>query len=170
MKAWKIMLLALALSLSATSFAAAEDAGSGEVVSNERFAIDLQRPGGWAEAGGSERSLFNFIHEPTQSRIEVIATELITSDVASVFFDTFHETLRASEFQNPESEERTFGSIAGTLTRYTLNHAGVNLKVQVFQFERQDVAWLFVLYAEESQEAELSPSFSQMIASFRDRG
>lgn len=168
MKSLRTILLALAmltLSVPVAGFAAAS-----ETVQNERFGIELERPSEWVDSGGSDRALFTFLHEPSQSRIEVIGTELITADVAGIFYEAFHEVLRASGFESTGSEDRDYNNNAGQLSSYSFNHAGVTLSVKVFQFERQDVAWLMVLYAEESQIEALEPVFGQLIASFRTRG
>ena len=141
-------------------------AAQGTTVTHEGMAVQVNQPSGWTAAAGSERAIFNFVHEDSQSRMEVIGVELITSDVADVFFSTFHDALRDADFRAGESEGQVYGANAGLETRYTFQYAGVSLTVRVFEFVRRDVAWIFVSYAESSFDDELMPLFRELVASF----
>ena len=100
-----------------------------ETVKNGDLKVAIDRPAGWSDADGNDRAVFMFKKDGGHSQIEVIATQLMTSDVAGVFFDTFHETLGASEFTRAGREEKKIGNLSGTETVYGFAHAGVAMKV-----------------------------------------
>ena len=103
-----------------------------DVVSNDEFSVSVTRPAEWTDVDGNDRAVFNFKHEESHSQIEVIGTRLMTEDVADVFFETFHETLRNSEFLMVGTpSDASYGEHAGTETTYTFTHSGVTLKVAV---------------------------------------
>ncbi len=161
-KARLISLLAVVASLSLAASALAQD---DTTMSNDEFNVSLTRPEGWEAAEGNDRAIFNIKHEPSQSQIEVIATELMSADVADVFYDTFHETLEHSQFQQEERAEASYGEHTGTLTRYRFEYAGVVLRVLVFQFTRESTAYLVVGYIKEDLFDAQSPNFESAVAS-----
>jgi hypothetical protein len=136
-----------------------------EQVTNEEFGATITMPTGWEQVEGNERALFNFRDAATFSQIEVIRAELVTAEVASVFFDTFHETLVGSEFVESGRQEATYGELAGTQTLYTFEHAGVSLNVTVFQFTRDTVAWLVIGYMQQSVADQQTPVFASVVES-----
>lgn len=138
-----------------------------EVVRNDSLNASVTQPAGWSAVDGSDRTTFNFRHPDSQSQIEVIGTQLITADVAEVFFNTFHETVRGAEFLNPRQEERTYGRRTGTQTTYQFTHSGVELRILVFQFVENDVAWLVVGYLPVDSVEEQTPVFGEVVASLR---
>lgn len=148
---------ALLLSLSA----------SAEVLTHETLNVSVVQPDGWNRVSAGEQIAFNFRHDETQSQIEVIGTRLITPDVASIFFETFHTALRGADFQDPVEEERTIGGHTGTETLYTFQHSGVDLRVSVFHFVLGDAAWIVVGYIEAEEYEALSPVLRELVASLR---
>jgi hypothetical protein len=112
--------------------------------------VSVTMPEGWETVSGNDRALFNFKEPTSFAQVEIIDTELVTGEVADVFFNTFHETLSGSEFSLLGREERTIGSLTGTTSIYAFTHSSVPLRVAVFQFVNQNVAWLVVGYMEES--------------------
>jgi hypothetical protein len=135
-----------------------------EEVSDESFGVTTQVPEGWEQVSGNERAVFNFKEQESQSQIEVIGTRLMTSDVADVFFDTFHETLQNSGFTRDSTEEDvTIGDYTGTKSMYTFTHTGVTLEVPVFQFVEDNVAWLVVGYIQQDVADEYTDDFTGVI-------
>ncbi|TVR03235.1 MAG: hypothetical protein EA398_05630 [Deltaproteobacteria bacterium] len=136
-----------------------------EVLQNEALNTQVTQPDGWNTATGSDRTTFTFRHPESQSQIEIIGTQLITADVADIFFGTFHETVRGAEFLNPQESERSYGSRTGTETIYAFSHSGVELRITVFQFVENDIAWLVVSYIPVSDVESLGPVLGQVIDS-----
>ncbi|MFT5993144.1 MAG: hypothetical protein ACI82G_002145, partial [Bradymonadia bacterium] len=142
MKKFIGVLFALLLALPTT-------ASAQEVVSDDALGVSATVPAGWARTEGNDRAVFSFSESETNSQIEVIGAELLTPDVADVFFDTFHETLASAEFLQRGREDRTIGDVSGTETTYSFTHSSVTLKLAVFQFVRESNAYLVVAYVQE---------------------
>lgn len=138
-----------------------------ETVKNEDLKVSMDRPAGWSNADGNDRAVFMFKRDGGHSQFEVIATQLMTSDVAGVFFDTFHETLGASDFTRAGREEKKIGNLSGTETVYTFAHAGVNLKVYVFQFVKDTSAYVVVSYMEADKADTLLADYQAAISSLK---
>lgn len=138
-----------------------------ETVKNDDLKVSMDRPTGWSNAEGNDRAVFMFKRDGGHSQLEVIATQLMTSDVAGVFFDTFHETLGASDFTRAGREEKKIGNLSGTETVYTFAHAGVNLKVFVFQFVKDTSAFVVVSYMEADKADALFADYQAAIASLK---
>lgn len=138
-----------------------------EQVKNDDLKVSIDRPAGWSNAEGNDRAVFMFKKDDGHSQIEVIATQLMTSDVAGVFFDTFHETLGASEFTRAGREEKKIGNLSGTETVYTFAHAGVNMKVYVFQFVKDTSAYVVVSYMEADKSDALLADYQAAISSLK---
>ena len=121
---------ALCLALVGTGSALAQEAAS---VENAQFGVTVTRPASWESVEGNDRAAFNFKQYQSHSQIEVIATQLMTQDVADVFFNTFHETLQSSDFSRIGTEEgKSYGGHTGKESIYTFTHSGVTLKVAIF--------------------------------------
>jgi hypothetical protein len=131
------------------------------VMTNTEFGVSWQRPADWTVVEGNERAIFNIKHEDSQSQIEVIATQLMSSDVSGVFYDTFHETLQQSSFQLTASQEQEIGAHRGKLSQYRFEYAGVVLRVVVFEFTHESTAYLVVGYIKDDE-------FDTHYASFED--
>lgn len=119
-----------------------------ETVNDDEFGVTVAVPEGWEVVDEDDRAVFNFRHED-HSQIEVIGNELMTADVADVFFTHFHDTLQSSDFTQVGREDKQIGDVSGTETIYRFEHTGVALKVAVFQFVRDTTAWLAVGYMQE---------------------
>lgn len=126
-------------------FLVAAPAFAQDTVSAEEFGVTVAVPTGWEVVEEDDRAVFNFRHED-HSQIEVIGNQLMTADVADVFFTHFHDTLQSSDFVQVGREDKQIGEFSGTETIYTFEHTGVSLKVSVFQFVRDTTAWLAVGY------------------------
>lgn len=135
------------------------------VVTNTEFNATAQVPAGWTQGESNDRAAFFFRHEESHSQIEVIATELMTADVADTFFQTFHETLTSSEFAVIGSEERSFGEHTGLETVYSFSHSGVTLKVAVFQFVKESNAWLVIGYMPADEYDTYAPAYQAVVGS-----
>ena len=135
------------------------------VMHNDQFSVDFTRPEGWSAVEGNERAIFNIKHEESQSQIEVIATQLMSADVANVFYDTFHETLEQSNFERQTVSQEAIGAHSGKLTHYTFTYAGVELKIVVFQFTHESTAYLIVGYIKSDEFDNLYPSFQAAVTS-----
>ena len=138
-----------------------------ETVKNDDLKVSMDRPTGCSNADGNDRAVFMFKRDGGHSQLEVIATQLMTSDVAGVFFDTFHETLGASDFTRAGREEKKIGNLSGTETVYTFAHAGVNLKVYVFQFVKDTSAYVVVSYMEADKADALLADYQAAISSLK---
>lgn len=132
---------------------------------NEEFHVSFTDPEGWDAAEGNDRAIFNVKHEASQSQIEVIATELMSGDVADVFYDTFHETLEQSQFTQESTADRQIGAHTGKLTEYGFEYAGVSLKVVVFQFTHESTAFLVVGYIKADEYTTHRGSFDAAVGS-----
>jgi hypothetical protein len=118
------------------------------VATDETFNVTITAPDGWAESETEERVVFAFRHED-HSQIEVLGVELMTPEVADVFFTFFHDTLQSSDFMQVGREDKAYGERNGTETVYRFEHSGVALKVVTFQFANDTTAWIFVGYMQE---------------------
>ncbi len=128
---------------------------------NEEYGITATVPDDWDVADGNDRAVFNFLHAESHSQIEVIGTRLMTADVADVFFETFHETLEGSQFEIFETEDKSIGDFSGTETIYEFDSSGVRLKIAVFQFVNDTVAWITVTYIQ-------NDIFEEQIGAYRE--
>ncbi len=135
------------------------------VLTNEEFGVSFTGPEGWISVEGNDRAIFNIKHEESQSQIEVIATNLMSPDVASIFFDTFHNTLTQSNFTQISQEESTQGEHTGTMTKYSFEYAGVALNVVIFQFTNETTAFLAVGYVKADEMANQEAAFNAAAAS-----
>ena len=117
-----------------------------------------------AEDSPTIRNLLERILQ-SDEQIEVIGTRLMTTDVADVFFETFHETLQNSEFGQIGREDKTIGAFSGTETLYEFTHSGVTLKVAVFQFVNDTVAWITVAYIQADAFDEQVGAYQEVIGS-----
>lgn len=130
--------------------------------------VQIDMPADWSVVEGNDRAVFNFKHEESHSQIEIIATELLTQDVADVFFETFHETLTTSDFtQSGREEGKAYGTHSGTETIYEFTHSGVTLKIAVYQFVTESTAWLVVAYVQADNFDEYMSTYAQVVESLR---
>lgn len=139
-------------------------------LANEELGATVSMPDGWSEVEGNDRAAFNFKEEESHSQVEIIATPLMTPDVADVFFDTFHATLTSSEFTQTGREEKAYGDHSGLETIYSFSHSGVDLKVTVFQFVNDTTAWLVVSYVQADQFDAFAETFSTIVGSLAFAG
>lgn len=123
------------------------------------------RPANWEDAVGNDRGTFTFREPETNSQIEVISTSLLTADVKDVFFNTFHDGLKAAGFSQAKREDASFGPHEGVATEYTFDHSGAALVVSVFEFMIGSDAWLVVSYAGEDSAERIRASFEEVAAS-----
>jgi hypothetical protein len=135
------------------------------VMTNEEFGVSFTGPEGWVSVEGNDRAIFNIKHEESQSQIEVIATNLMSPDVASIFFDTFHNTLTQSNFTQISQEESARGEHTGTMTTYSFEYAGVALNVVIFQFTNETTAFLIVGYVKADEMVNQEAAFNAVAAS-----
>lgn len=157
------------IGLLVTSTAWAQD-GEQETVENEKFNVSIAPPDGWDVDEASDKAIANFTHSGSQSQIEVIATDLMTSDVADVFFETFHKTLKDSDFEKKSESSETIADYSGTETTYQFTHSGVTLNVLVFEFTRDNTAWLVVGYFQDTETKDRREDYETVIEniSFND--
>ncbi|MFB6265072.1 MAG: hypothetical protein ABEL76_15840, partial [Bradymonadaceae bacterium] len=111
-----------------------------------------------------------FKHTGSQSQIEVVATKLMTKDVSDVFFETFHKTLKESDFKKVSQEEATIAGFEGKRTDYEFEHSGVKLHVPVFQFLKNDTAWLVVGYIQKDVKKEYLDEFKTVVKNIEFTG
>lgn len=136
-----------------------------DLLTSSEYGVRMTRPDGWEDVEGNERAVFNIKHDDSQSQIEVIATQLMSADVATVFYDTFHETLEQSSFELQGSETQTFGEHEGDLTEYRFEYAGVALRVVIFAFTHESTAFLVVGYIKDDQYETHITSFEAAVGS-----
>ena len=136
-------------------------------VTNAQFSAAVERPAGWVDAPGNDRAAFNFRHEESSSQIEVIATQLLTAEVAEIFFDTFHESLRSANFAQLAQADASVGERDGLQTTYGFEHAGISLNVTIFQFVIGNTAWVVVSYAQQDLADSFRNDFESVVSSLR---
>lgn len=145
------------LLVSATAFA--EDSE----IYEEEFGITIQTPDDW-DVEEDDKAVANFKHPGSESQIQVIGTQLMSEDVSDVFFDTFHDTLEESDFEETEREEgKEIGDREGTSTIYEFEHADVTLEIRVFEFLVGDTAWLAIGYMEVDEGEEHAEDYESVV-------
>lgn len=158
-----LITLLVVMTVSATAFA--QDAPA--PVENEEFGVSVTPPAKWEVTQGNDKAVANFKHRGSQSQIEVVGTKLMTSDVADVFFKTFHKTLKESNFEETKKEETTLGDHKGTQTSYKFTHSGVTLEVVIFQFLRENTAWLVVGYMQDVDKDKYLGDFESVVKNIK---
>lgn len=170
----KRLLIGLAILLLASPALAQEGEGESEssTVTSEKFGVKISAPKNWEAAGGDDKAVANFKHKGSQSQIEVVGTKLMTADVASVFFETFHKTLQESDFKQQNQEDAEIGGLQGTMTEYQFTHSGVTLNISIFEFLRDatDTAWLVVGYTPKSDKKTFDGDFKKVVQNIQFDG
>ncbi|QED25952.1 hypothetical protein FRD01_01480 [Microvenator marinus] len=162
------LFIALLMCAALSSVAYAQDATP---VENEEFGVTVTPPAKWEVAQGNDKAVANFKHRGSQSQIEVVGTKLITTDVADVFFKTFHKTLKESNFEEVSAgAEVTIGEHKGTQTSYKFTHSGVTLEVVIFQFLRENTAWIVVGYMQDVEKDTYLPDFQSVVTNMKFKG
>ncbi len=156
--------LALLITMAMSSVAVAQDS---KPIDNEEFGVTITPPAKWEVTQGNEKAVANFKHRGSQSQIEVVGTKLMASDVADVFFNTFHKTLTESNFEQVKQEEVTIGSLKGLETTYKFVHSGVTLEVVIFQFLRESTAWLVVGYMQDVEKDKYIDDFKAVVKNIK---
>ena len=154
--------LVIALLFSSVGFA--QDS---EPVKNEKFGVEISPPAKWEVTEGNEKAVANFKHRGSQSQIEVVGTKLMTENVSDVFFETFHKTLKESNFEQLSQEEATIGGHEGMQTSYKFEHSGVTLEVVVFEFLRDSTAWLVVGYMQDVEKDKYIGDFESVVKNMK---
>ena len=95
---------------------------------------------------------------------------LMSADVATVFYDTFHETLEQSNFELQRTETQTIGALEGNLTEYRFEYAGVALRVVIFEFTHESTAYLIVGYIKDDEYETHYSSFEAAVGSIEFTG
>jgi hypothetical protein len=150
----------LVLTTSSVAFAQGDDGGP---VTNDKFGVEIEPPEKWEVTQGKDKAVANFKHRGSQSQIEIVGTKLMTQDVSDVFFETFHKTLKDSDFEKLSQESATIGDYEGTQTNYKFKHSGVTLEVVVFEFLRESTAWLVVGYMQDVEKEKYIGDFKQVV-------
>lgn len=154
-------LVALMVALTFATPALAQDA---KPVTNDEFKVTITPPEKWEVAQGNDKAVANFKHRGSQSQIEVVGTKLMTPDVADVFFKTFHKTLKESGFEMEGSKaEATMGEYKGMQSSYKFQHSGVTLNVMIFEFTRENTAWLVVGYMQQADKEKYAKDFESVV-------
>lgn len=169
------LLIGLAILLVAAPVLAQEGDGDGSdsgAVTNEKFGVKIAAPSNWEAADSDDKAVANFKHKGSQSQIEVVGTKLMTADVASVFFETFHKTLKESDFKQQNQEDLKLGEVEGTRTEYSFTHSGVTLTVSIFEFlqDDADTAWLVVGYTPKEGAEDFQGDFKKVVQNIEFTG
>ncbi len=161
-------LMATILCVAFSSVALAQDA---KPIENEEFGVTITPPDKWEVAQGNDKAVANFKHRGSQSQIEVVGTKLITTDLADVFFKTFHKTLKESNFEEVGAGAQvTIGDHKGTQTSYKFTHSGVTLEVVIFQFLKGNTAWIVVGYMQDVEKDTYIGAFQSVISNMKFKG
>lgn len=163
MKLTRVFLALIATLLVSTSAYAQE----ATPVENDEFGVTVTPPAKWEVTQGNDKAVANFKHRGSQSQIEVVGTKLMTPDVADVFFKTFHKTLKESNFEETGKSDATMGSHKGTQTSYSFTHSGVTLEVVIFQFLRENTAWLVVGYMQDVDKDKYTGDFKSVVENIK---
>lgn len=160
-------LVTLMFALTLATPALAQDASP---IENEEFGVTITPPAKWEVAQGNDKAVANFKHRDSQSQIEVVGTKLMTPDVADVFYKTFHKTLKESNFEQKSQGEATIGETKGTQTSYKFAHSGVNLEIVIFEFTKDNTAWLVVGYMQETDKEKYLKDFESVVTTMKFKG
>ena len=150
-----VFILVVACLLSSTAVA--------DVIEDDEFGFTVTAPDAWEVDTDDDKSVASFKHPGSQSQIQVIGTQLMNAEVSDVFFDTFHTTLSEQNFEVAEEEETTIGEIEGLFTTYEYTHNDVTLDVTVFEFLRDDTAWLAIGYMHDEQREEHQQDYESVV-------
>ena len=157
--------VALLVALCFATPALAQDA---KPVTIDEFKVTITPPEKWEVAQGNDKAVANFKHRGSQSQIEVVGTKLMTADVADVFFNTFHKTLKESGFELEDSKKDVaVGDYKGTRSNYKFQHSGVTLSVVVFEFTRENTAWLVVGYMQQADKEKYVKDFDSVVTTMK---
>lgn len=151
------------ISLIVTLVSATAFASDGEPVTDDEFGVEIAPPAAWEVDTDDDKAVANFKHPDSQSQIQIIGTQLMSEEVADVFFETFHDTLVESNFEKADSEEKTIGEFEGKATNYEFTHSGVTLEVTVFEFLRDDTAWLAIGYMQDEMRDEHQQDYEAVV-------
>jgi hypothetical protein len=154
--------LVLLLALSISTVAMAQDA-----VENDEFGVTVVAPDAWETTTDDDKAVANFKHGDSQSQIQVIGTRLMTAEVADTFFNTFHKTLTESNFEKVGEESATIGDYEGKKIDYAFTHSGVTMEVVVFEFMRDQTAWLVIGYMQDEERANHEDAYLSVIENLR---
>ncbi len=157
-------LVFLLVTLSFSAVAIAQEAGP---VEDEEFGVTIAVPDAWEVAADDDKAVASFKHPGSQSQIQVIGTKLMNEEVADVFFDTFHTTLTESNFEKVSEEEATIGDFTGNSVSYEFTHSGVTLEVKVFEFLRDQTAWLAIGYMQDEERENYEEDYLSVIEQLR---
>ena len=155
-----LVVLLVTLSLSAVAFAQGP-------VENEEFGVTITPPDAWEVVADDDKAVASFKHDASQSQIQVIGTKLMNEEVADVFFDTFHTTLTESNFERVNEEQTTIGDFEGKAVTYEFTHSGVTLQVKVFEFLRDQTAWLAIGYMQDEERENYEQDYLSVIEQMR---
>lgn len=164
MKLARILVTLLFCMAAVSSTAIAQDA---KPVENEEFGVTITPPDKWEVSQGNDKAVANFKHRGSQSQIEVVGTKLMTPDVADVFFKTFHKTLKESNFEEQNSQDSKIGEFEGKETSYKFTHSGVTLEVVIFEFLRENTAWLVVGYMQDVDAEKYTGDFKSVVETMK---
>ena len=129
--------------------------------------VNVTRPAGWEDAQGNDRATFTFREAATNSQIEVISTPLLTADVKDVFYNTFHDALKAANFMLDSQGEKTYGRHEGTESVYTFEHSGAVLTVAIFEFVSGNTAWVVVAYVGADSFESMRPAYEEVASTLQ---
>ena len=150
------------------AFSTAVYAQDANTIENKDFGVKITPPAKWEVTQGNDKAIANFKHRGSQSQIEVVGTKLMTPDVADVFFKTFHKTLQESNFEESKKEDDiAIGDLKGTQTQYKFTHSGVTLSVVIYQFLRENTAWLVVGYMQDVDKDKYMADFKSVVENIK---
>lgn len=129
--------------------------------------VQVTRPAGWDDAQGNDRATFTFREATTNSQIEIVSTPLLTADVKDVFYNTFHDALKAANFVLSTQGAKTYGTHEGNESIYTFEHSGAALTVAIFEFVAGNTAWIVVAYVGTDSFDQLRPAYEQVASTLQ---
>ena len=166
LRACLLLLLLLGLAMPAM---AQDNKGGREPFTSTRLGISGTAPSGWeiADSLRNTKTIASFTHPASKTQIEIVGTQLINKDIAQVFFNTVHDTLKGSDFQEiTPPTPATIAELQGKQSEYAYEYTGMTLRIVVFSFVKNDAAYLVIGYFKSEERDAFYESIVETISSF----
>jgi hypothetical protein len=132
------------VSLLVLAVAAPASADDGAVIDTGK-GLQFSRPDGWVDAGKKKGTVAALRAAGDKKSGIEFRYARVTAEKSVAYFNSFHARLVEAGLQKQESESKEYGELRGKLTEYATSTDGdEGLRLFVFQFHRDDAAWLVV--------------------------
>jgi hypothetical protein len=133
--------------------------------------LRVDKPRGWIEGKPGEGAVVLLrAADVSGAQIEIRVSSPISPPESAAFFTSFHNDLKAAGFARLERlPNAVYGSIAGNEIEYRGRTKGTTYRLIVWQFHRDESAWLVVGFFPESQRDLLYKDFRTIVRSIEFR-